>query len=224
MTSIWRYVVDSLDDFVLFAGEHPLSAMIIVYLVLALAFAHLWARWITRLQQDVLPNLRYQVNATSPGSKFFNTSTNCFNVGSDFNCELSCNTHKGTMTTNDAIQGTNAPVRKLPARSSGTVTQPSSVGLGLFNKWPERNRPGLSSIASSVSNRSQRDQYAPTRSTKERYIPNTRNFHGWTVASPPAPYSSYVSFYASSNPSQRGELTLPNFLAYVGHIDTDMTY
>jgi len=165
MLSVWRYVLNSLDDLLLFADEDILSALAIVYLVLALIFAHLWASWITSLQQDAFPNLRNQFNATSP-------------------------------------------VRKLPAKSSETVAQPPPVGLGIFNTWPEGNRPEFSSLADLVSNRSQIYRDAPMESPKEHYIiPNTRNFHGWTVASPPVPYRSYVSFYASSGPSQRGELS-----------------
>lgn len=219
MASILRYVEASLDNFVLFADESPLWAVIIIYLILSLLFSNIWAKKITSLQQSMLPKLQKQVPSTSPGSEFFNTGTSCFNAGYTFDIELPdieihYNMPKFDARAGNGVQAPSGAFIKPLKGSSVTGTQPGTQAppskLGIYNIRPKLNGSGFSSIASPVSRRSQQDQYAPKGSQiNPPNIPNSRSRNEGTSVSPPQQPRSFVSFYASSSPSHRGKLTLP---------------
>lgn len=215
MAFILRFVEASLDDFVLFADESPLWAVVIIYLVLALLFSNIWATKITHLQQLMLPGLRYQVGSTSPGSEFFNTGTSCFNAGYTFDIEIPYievpyNMPKFDARASNAVQADSSGFKKPLKDTSVTATHPPPSKLGISNTRPKSKGDGFFSIASQVSNRSHHNQYAPIGLPMERpNISNSGNRNGGTVVSPPVQNRTYVSFYASSSPSHRGELHSP---------------
>lgn len=212
MASILRYVEAALEDFVLFADESPLWAVITIYLVLALLFSNLWATEIIRLQQSILLDLRGQVSSTSPGSEFFNTGTSCFTAG--YTCDIEIpyilDTPRIDATASKAVQVDSGSFRKPLKGSTVTVTQSSLSNLGISDPRPKRNGAGLSSIARPVPNQPYLDYYVPYCPPIQRHnISNSGNRNGRRVVSPPVQNRTYVSFYASSSPSNRGELNSP---------------
>jgi hypothetical protein len=224
MCGAWGYLVDTRDDVILFADECPLHAVLISCLVLALMLAHIWGRWIIRLQHEAIPNLTNRFNSTRPRSDLYNASTCCTNAEVPYN-KRKYGTNPGD-TTQQVLNPESA--KSWSTKSLDTATQLMSVGLGISQPWTcqglEEVPKSTITSNSSVSEQSQSSQDSVISSPEERYIMPRGTFHGWTVVSPPRPRSNHVTFYASSSPSQRGECTVQKASGLMfGHIEAEIS-